>query len=291
MNIAIVYNQVAGNLWRRGGSLVQALTRQLIQLGNKVDIYSHAREISTDSLANYAVITAAGGDGTINCVAHMLAKAKSSLPLAVVPIGTSNVWAREWGIRPEVDFLITYITHAHAVPFSLATINDTIPFLFICSAGYDASILAKTNPRLKSYFGKGAIALTALKQWVRGYRAPPFCVSLNGGGERIHTFWAIFTRMNHYAGTFSLDITQRIDSPYMTAILFQQAGRRDFLRYLWAFSRSKLATCAGVRIIPEVQSAQFHPPFPRVEYDGDLLAPPSFLNIQFSHERIWVKVI
>jgi len=57
------------------------------------------------------LVVAAGGDGTIRSVLAALAKAKSNIPAALMPLGTGNVLARNLGIVDE-KFFADPLAHA-----------------------------------------------------------------------------------------------------------------------------------------------------------------------------------
>jgi diacylglycerol kinase family enzyme len=90
----LILNPIAG---RRRRGLVEAVVRHVRAAGWTVDVVETAavgdarRLAETCDAARYAVITVAGGDGTINEVVNGLARRGEAAPaLGIVPLGTAN---------------------------------------------------------------------------------------------------------------------------------------------------------------------------------------------------------
>ncbi|PSL39315.1 diacylglycerol kinase family enzyme [Labedella gwakjiensis] len=111
------------------------------------------------------LVIAAGGDGTVSMAAGALSG--RSLPLAVVPVGTTNLFARSVGATGSVD---RAVAHAFAAigtgtpdesRVDLGRFRATLadgsvverPFTVMVGAGIDAAMVADTHPRGKERFG------------------------------------------------------------------------------------------------------------------------------------------
>ncbi|MDW8444485.1 MAG: acylglycerol kinase family protein [Acetobacteraceae bacterium] len=97
--LRVIFNPVAGRRRRRRLDLV---SRALAARGVAVTIAETDRPGHAEALAHEAatagerLIVAAGGDGTIAEVANGLAG--SGAALGVIPLGTANVIAHDWGL-------------------------------------------------------------------------------------------------------------------------------------------------------------------------------------------------
>lgn len=105
------------------------------------------------------VVVAAGGDGTVRAVAEALAG--SSTPMAIVPRGTGNLFARNIGI-PLGDARAALARIADAQPrrMDVGRVAVTDPpgtpervFVVMVGFGLDAHMLAETDEELKSRAG------------------------------------------------------------------------------------------------------------------------------------------
>jgi diacylglycerol kinase (ATP) len=107
-----------------------------------------------------SVVLAAGGDGTVSVVVEALAD--GDVPLAIVPVGTTNLFARSTGSPRTLGRAVTR-AFAGSAPVSIdigrfrATLDDGTdverPFTVMVGAGVDAAMVADTHPVGKERFG------------------------------------------------------------------------------------------------------------------------------------------
>lgn len=107
--------------------------------------------------AEVDVVIAAGGDGTVRCVAEILAG--TGTPMGLVPMGTGNLLARNLGIditdpvAASLDVLKGTDTAVDVVRACLDHAEDEQLFLVMAGLGYDAAIMANTVDELKDRVG------------------------------------------------------------------------------------------------------------------------------------------
>src|SRR5512140_3790506 len=101
MHGLLIFNPQAGR--GRRGPLMEALARRAGERGLALELLptrrtgDAARLVSSRLDSGPELVVVAGGDGTVAEVAGVLAG--TEVPLAVVPAGTANVVAREFGVR------------------------------------------------------------------------------------------------------------------------------------------------------------------------------------------------
>lgn len=107
--------------------------------------------------AEVDVVIAAGGDGTVRCVAEELAG--SGVALGLIPLGTGNLLARNLDIavdNPE-EAARTALTGTErdidVVHVNVDRAQDAHVFLVMAGLGFDASIMADTRDDLKDKVG------------------------------------------------------------------------------------------------------------------------------------------
>ena len=116
------------------------------------------------------LVIAAGGDGTVRVVAETMSG--SDTLLALVPLGTGNLLARNLGIP---------LTNAEAVTVALGDATRTIDlvrltadeaaeqkFAVMAGVGLDAAIMDHTDDTIKASFGSLAYVLAATQQMGSG---------------------------------------------------------------------------------------------------------------------------
>jgi YegS/Rv2252/BmrU family lipid kinase len=102
----------------------------------------HATELARSHAKDYELIVAFGGDGTINEVVQGLVG--SDTPLAVIPFGTGNDFARSAGIPLELKEAIDLICQGSAKPCDVGFVNgryfvNAVGIGFDGRANYEAS--------------------------------------------------------------------------------------------------------------------------------------------------------
>lgn len=107
--------------------------------------------------AGVDVVIAAGGDGTVRCVAAELAG--SSTPLGLLPLGTGNLLARnlEIAVDDPAAAVRAALGGAERNIDVVQVVLDRAPegdvFLVMAGLGYDAAMMGDTNAALKDRVG------------------------------------------------------------------------------------------------------------------------------------------
>lgn len=85
------------------------------------DTTRHAREAAAEG---YAVVVAAGGDGTINAVAQALARTRTAL--GILPLGSANDLAREYGVPARIEVAARRIAERPPRPIDLVDVEGRV---------------------------------------------------------------------------------------------------------------------------------------------------------------------
>jgi YegS/Rv2252/BmrU family lipid kinase len=164
-SIFVVMNPVAGN------ANPAQLLQQLADLCHTAD-YHH--EIYTTSpnedlrcvihhaiLRGYNTVAAVGGDGTVSAVADALAC--RDVPLAIIPLGTGNLLARELGIPLQMEAACELMIEQPKIQYIDAMRVRDRTFISHISLGVYSQIIEATTPNMKQKFGRLAYIRTLLK--------------------------------------------------------------------------------------------------------------------------------
>ncbi len=98
------------------------------------------------SFDKYDIFVAAGGDGTVRSVASELVGSKKIL--GVLPIGSGNGFAREFGFRPNIPSLLKDIRKSESMAVDVIDINNML-CLNVAGIGLD-SFVAHSFDKLKT---------------------------------------------------------------------------------------------------------------------------------------------
>ncbi|WP_424949211.1 diacylglycerol/lipid kinase family protein [Deinococcus sp.] len=162
--ILVIYNPKAGSgdntvlrcadLLREGGCEVVAR-----ELEKDVEITEYLHDAE-----HFAVIIAAGGDGTVSSVAYALRY--KNVPLLAYPAGTANLIAQNLELPEAPAALAALVLAGHAVRIDLGELSvrgQKHGFAMLAGAGADASMIRESE-ELKPRFGALAYVMSAMRQ-------------------------------------------------------------------------------------------------------------------------------
>jgi diacylglycerol kinase (ATP) len=202
-----------------------------------------AERLAREAEADFEIIVAAGGDGTLNAVVNGLAAAPRDV--ALVPLGTVNVLAREIGLPRNPERLAELIAAGPARPIWPGRVGGRL-FLTMASSGFDAETVAAVNLRLKHHVGRLAFGWAILVCLWR-YRAYELCVRVAGVDHRAAT--VIAAKGPFYAGSWVIAPQADLAAPMLDLVLFQRSGRLAVLRYLGALLLGRLPQRTDITIL------------------------------------------
>jgi YegS/Rv2252/BmrU family lipid kinase len=190
----------------------------------------------------YAIM-AAGGDGTINEVINGMAG--SDVPLAILPLGTTNVLAKELGIPEEIARALDIAVSGPAHTISLGKIQwdlDTDSgssryFCLMAGIGFDGKAVHDVNEAIKKKSGKAAYILSGIKNFLH---YSPNQLFYNIDGKEYTGFSSITGKASKYGGNFKITPDADLANPFLFTCIFQGNKRRDLLRYVFKVVTGRL---------------------------------------------------
>src|ERR1700689_5235911 len=125
------------------------------------------------------LLIACGGNGTVTACAEGLAG--TGVPLAVIPLGTGNLLARNINLPMGLDDALEVALTGEQQPIDAGRVNGKL-FVVMAGLGLDARMLDGTSEPLKKRLGWFAYALTAVRHL--SDRPMRLTVSADGGPRR-----------------------------------------------------------------------------------------------------------
>ncbi|MDT5006213.1 MAG: hypothetical protein QOJ24_3389 [Mycobacterium sp.] len=110
--------------------------------------------------AGVALVVICGGDGTV--MACLDALSNTGLPVAVLPIGSGNLLARNLGIPLEFDESMDVAVNGDDRRIDLGRVDDQA-FAVMAGMGFDAAMMADTTEAMKRLVGWPAYIASALR--------------------------------------------------------------------------------------------------------------------------------
>jgi len=290
-SLRIVHNPAAGDS-RQG--LFERTLECLRALGCEAEVVRTAGAGHAEDLARRAArdgcgrVVAAGGDGTVNEVIHGLSG--SRVPLAILPLGTANVLAREIGLAPAPEAVAETIAHGIPRPVSLGRVTSAAGrgryFSLMAGVGFDAQVVAGVDLALKRRLGKGAYIVESLRQ-LGAFAFPSYRIVLDGSAHEAGS--VVIAKARYYGGAYSCAPDARLDDAKFHVCLFERPGRLATIRYAMALARGTLVGRADYRILRARRVRVEGPAGDPVQGDGDIVAAlpfeavmvPEALNLVF----------
>jgi YegS/Rv2252/BmrU family lipid kinase len=147
--------------------IVSACERQSIDLA-RINVLKKEtnlrRVIAAIEKRKPELVLVGGGDGTISdAVDHF---AGSSIQVGVLPLGTTNNFARSLGMPLDLDDAVATIKHGKVSNVDLGKINDEL-FVNVAGIGISAKIAKNVTDKQKRRFGRFAYAINGITQLIR----------------------------------------------------------------------------------------------------------------------------
>jgi diacylglycerol kinase (ATP) len=270
----VIYNPTAG---RRRAQLLWQVLDLLVHNGVRVDVAQTTRAGDARALAQAAaanqisLVVAAGGDGTIAEVANGLAGSESRL--GIIPLGTANVLANEFGLNKparEVAAALAFGRRRRLWPGRAITSDGCRLFVQMLGVGFDAHVVHRLSPFLKRHLGRGAYVAQTLQELPR-YRFQPMLLRLDG--KEVQAFSAIVSKGRFYGGRFVLAPAACPGEPGFWVTLFETGGPFSAMLYGAALPFDLLPKTPGVRLYRAAQVEFLGNATLPAQADGDAAGP------------------
>ncbi len=187
-----------------------------------------------------AIVVAAGGDGTINAVASVVAD--TGIGFGVLPLGTLNHFAKDVGVPIDLDQAIATIAGGVRKRVDVGEVNGQI-FLNNSSLGLYPDIV-RDREKQQSRLGRGKW-LAALWATIGALRRYPFLsvrLLLDDGSEHARRTPFVFVGNNAYTMQgFNVGARAKLDGGTLSLYVAQRPGRLALLRLGWSALCGRLA--------------------------------------------------
>ena len=188
------------------------------------------------------LVLVAGGDGTVNGVLNGLVPGAATL--GVIPLGTSNVLARELKIG-SLDDALARVAKGVSRPISVGELEcagEKRRFLLMAGVGVDGAVVRTVRLAEKKLVGKGAYLLSALRllsNWDLGE------LRVTGAGRSLSCHSVIVCNAARYGGNFLLAPSGDLFSPGFQ-VLCIEGGRLTYLRLALLLGLNRAAASRSV---------------------------------------------
>jgi YegS/Rv2252/BmrU family lipid kinase len=201
-----------------------------------------ARRLAAEAVTEgFDTLIAAGGDGTVNEVLNGLAVAPEGFArarLAVLPLGTVNVFARELGLPLELRAAWAALrdgserrVDAPFVDFRCGGASERRFFAQMAGVGLDARAIGLVDWSLKKRIGSLAYAVAGAK----AMRGPHQRIVVNVNGRLVTGEFVLIGNGRYYGGTLAVFPEAQLDDGLVDVCVFPRVSWSLIARYAIGF--------------------------------------------------------
>jgi diacylglycerol kinase family enzyme len=225
--------------------------------------------------AGFDAVAVGGGDGTIGAAAGGLVG--TATPLAVLPLGTLNHFARDLGIPRDLGNAVRLIAHGHVRSVDVGEIGGHV-FLNNASIGFYPEVVGdREDTRRRAGLGKWPATLRAVVAVLRRFPLLTVRLEVDGRPLQLRTPF-VFVGNNAYEfRLMSLGTRGRLDGGTLSLYVSRRASRLALIRFALLALAGRLEqdrdfeACLTARLELSTPHRRL-----RVALDGEVvvLAPP-----------------
>jgi YegS/Rv2252/BmrU family lipid kinase len=239
MRLCVIFNPTArGNQARRFRARLQTLAGDCAWKPTTAP--GAATALAAEAVAEgFDTIVAAGGDGTVSEVVTGLAGTSDGLArcrLAILPLGTINVFARELGLPLKPTAAWQAIQQGHETRVDLPVVEFTEAgqprrrwFTQLAGAGLDSRAIAQVDWQWKQRVGQFAYIAAGL----RALRGPQPKIEVSGGGHRAIGELVLIGNGRFYGGQIPIFPGADLRDGRLDVRVFPRTNWPTLLRFGW----------------------------------------------------------
>lgn len=179
---------------------------------------------------DYKYILIAGGDGTVDNVVNYIKNNDIDIPIAILPTGTANDFAKFINMPMEIEKACKQILNSKVKEIDLGKINDKY-FVNVASMGLFTDVSQKTDINMKNTMGKLAYYLKGLEQ-IPNFKPLKFKVSSkenNFDGE----IYLMLIFNGQTAGNMNFAYKASLDDGLLDVIIIKTSKPGDIIGLLF----------------------------------------------------------
>lgn len=177
-----------------------------------------------------------GGDGTFNMVVNALAEMDNRPVLGVIPTGTINDAAKNFGVSKNIKKALRIIKNQIVRKFDIGKLNDKY-FVFTAAIGAYADIPITTSKKDKKKFGAFAYYFKAIPSFFK-LRKIEGKIEIDGVEYDYKTPFVLIMNSSHIGG-FKINPKSNINDGKMDVFISKPGIFNSLLQYLFARHKIK----------------------------------------------------
>ncbi|WP_195938650.1 YegS/Rv2252/BmrU family lipid kinase [Romboutsia sp. 1001713B170131_170501_G6] len=180
--------------------------------------HQHISKAFLDMDETYDHLLIAGGDGTVDIVLNAMKEFNIDIPIAILPTGTANDFAKALNISLDINKAVKDIINSEPKSIDIGKINNKY-FINVASAGMFTDVSQKINPELKNYMGKVSYYITGIEE---ALHLRKFNINVNSKEVMYKGDMYLMLVFNgKTAGNLNLAYKAEVDDGYLDVIIFK----------------------------------------------------------------------
>lgn len=176
----------------------------------------------------YDVVIAAGGDGTIYEVVNGLADAEHRPKLGIIPVGTTNDFARAIHVPRSVDAAVDIITAGNTLPIDVGKMNEKY-FINIAGGGRLTELTYEVPSKLKTMLGQMAYYLKGIEM-LPSIKATDVKIEYDGKLFEGEIMLFLVANTNSVGGFERLAPDASLNDGMFTLLILKKTNLAEFIR-------------------------------------------------------------
>ncbi len=241
----------------------------------------------------FDIIIAAGGDGTLNEVVAGISPFENRPKLGLVPMGTTNDFARAVHIPRKIDEAIDIIIQGDTIPVDVGLINDDRYFINIAAGGRITELTYEVPSKMKTVLGQLAYYLKGIEM-IPSIKATNMRIEYDDEVFEGEAMMFLCGLTNSVGGFEKIAPDASINDGLFTMMILKKCNIADFIRIASLALRGEhlndpnviYRKSSVVKVSPAEENAEIHINLDG-EYGGD--APVQFTNLK-RHIEVFVPI-
>lgn len=176
----------------------------------------------------YDLVVAAGGDGTLHEVVNGLAEQEYRPTLGVIPVGTTNDFARALHIPRDVEKAAKIIAKGETIPVDIGRMNDKY-FINIAGGGKLTELTYEVPIKLKTMLGQLAYYIKGIEM-LPSIHASELHIEYDGKVFEGEAMLFLLALTNSVGGFEKLAPDASINDGLFTLLILKKTNLADFIR-------------------------------------------------------------
>lgn len=237
----------------------------------------------------YDLVVAVGGDGTINEVVNGLAEKEYRPRLGIIPMGTTNDFARALSIPRDVEAAVDIIVQGDTIPVDIGRINDKY-FINIAGGGRLTELTYEVPSKLKTVLGQLAYYLKGIEM-LPSIRSTEVSIEYDGKLFEGEAMLFLVSLTNSVGGFEKLAPDSSINDGLFSLLILKKTNLADFIRIVTLALRGEHINDSKV-IYTQANRIKVHSNEKmQLNLDGEFggLLPAEFVNL-YRHLEVYVPI-